>query len=311
MSDEIFELTDVEVDTLGLVKRGANRESFFLLKADSADTADVSPAIAASLWQRITQVIAKAFHNEATIAAAATTDKTASTEAPEVAEVEVEADAVESEEVEDETPAQTPAQTPVAAAELETPVAETPVAETVETAKTETTIESAPSPTDVCVEIAHNAQKEFAMSDVDVEKAAAMRLTELEKANQDLLLRVEKAEQEAAHEREQRERATFLAKAQSYAGLPCSPGELADHLYWLAKTDAAREAWLAEVLQTVSNLLSDAALFAELGTSAVPDDAGELSKAAKAEDPAAALLAVSKEAQLRYLYERRAAIKGA
>jgi len=47
---ETFELTDVEVDTLGLVTRGANREEFFLLKQDTASEPEEKAARSVLKW---------------------------------------------------------------------------------------------------------------------------------------------------------------------------------------------------------------------------------------------------------------------
>ena len=64
--DVIFELSDIEVETLGLVNQGANREEFFLMKnADGQDVlepteATITDAITKTIWQKFTGLFQKA-----------------------------------------------------------------------------------------------------------------------------------------------------------------------------------------------------------------------------------------------------------
>ena len=64
--DVIFALSEVEVDTLGLVNQGANREEFFLMKnaegqvEDGTTENDVATDVTKTVWQRIMGLFQKA-----------------------------------------------------------------------------------------------------------------------------------------------------------------------------------------------------------------------------------------------------------
>lgn len=66
MNDEIYELKDVQVDTLGLVSRGANGEDFFLLKTEdtnaeiaggdevqASDQSEMEEKVTKTIWQKL------------------------------------------------------------------------------------------------------------------------------------------------------------------------------------------------------------------------------------------------------------------
>jgi len=95
-----------------------------------------------------------------------------------------------------------------------------------------------------------------------------------------------------------------LAKAQTYTAFPVPASELADHLYWLSKTDAARFTWFESVIKAVDNTLHDANLFVEKGTNA-PVENDAISAALKSADPRAALLALDRNQAQAYLQAMR------
>ena len=133
-------------------------------------------------------------------------------------------------------------------------------------------------------------------------------ISALEKA--DLLARLEKAEKALAEAHEEKERQVFISKAQArMSDLPCNSTELADQLYFISKADPKRAEWWEANLVAWSNILNDASLFVEKGTSAPSEVSEPVAKAAASADPKAALLAVKSADAWRYVAERQQATK--
>ena len=147
-----------------------------------------------------------------------------------------------------------------------------------------------------------------------VEKSA--KEVELEKSVADLLARVEKAEQDAARERDARERATWIQKAANMPlGLPTE--EFATHMHWLAKTNATEAQWFESAFNAISKQLEDSNLFIEKGTQRIPEEMDLVGKAnaliakGEAKSFADALLSLPAADQAAYLAKRRKAVKDA
>jgi len=138
-----------------------------------------------------------------------------------------------------------------------------------------------------------------------VEKAALeSRLTELEKANAALVAEVEKA-------REERDRETYIAKANSFAAIPVAPVELGEQLHALAKWDAKRLSFWTDLLKSVDAMAADAELFIEKGTAFTPEQPDALAVIAKSDDPKAEILKLSKKDAEAYLRSVRSRAKSA
>ncbi len=282
-NDETFELSDIDVTTLGLVRDGANREEFFLVKsADGTSEITEEPAISKSLWQRVVGLFKTAIEAE-------------------VATLKLEDVRVEG------TP------------EMVTSMGLSDISHTTELVS-DVTVESVPATEVVAdenksiTEIPASAELMQAItlevtSMSDEAQIDMTKLADLEKANVDLLARLTAAEQEIAKEKEGRERDTFLAKARTLTALPISPDELADHMYWLSKTDAKRAEWFEAILKAVDNMVTDAGLFVEKGTS--KGTAGDaIEQASKSADPRTALLAINPVAAEAYLKQARQSARG-
>lgn len=284
----ITELSDVQVETLGLVTQGANREEFFLLKSDT-DTTDVTESITAApeanLWTRFLKLFQKTVDTEMAELAKAEAEVAPVTES--VAEITPEPEPVVASEIISEV---TPAETVVEAKQLEK------VSESVESLTTSEPESEASEP--------QTSNLEATMEDT-VEKAALeSRLTELEKANAALVAEVEKA-------REERDRETYIAKANSFAAIPVAPVELGEQLHALAKWDAKRLSFWTDLLKSIDALAADAELFIEKGTAFTPEQPDVLAVIAKSDDPKAEILKLSKKDAEAYLRSVRSRAKSA
>lgn len=279
MTDERYELSDVEVDTLGLVTRGANKEEFFMLKSAEADaltgkadntdidSAEPTDVVSESVWRRIAEVIRKAFTMEM---------------------VDNEATPVELTDTTETTPTEPVAEAVAEKSEPPAPEAD-PVVNDVE--KTEPVMDSESNESTLKESVAMDentfvskAEHESVVQEVAVLKAAL------------------------AQAQEEKERAVYLTKAQSYTSLPVSPSELADHLFWLSKTDSARYDWFESVIKALDNTMHDANLFVEKGTS-TPIENDAITAALKSADPRAALLAMDRSSANAYLQAVRKAVQ--
>jgi len=282
----ITELSDVQVETLGLVTQGANREEFFLLKSDTNDVATVAGDITAAatpetnLWTRFLKLF----------------QKTVDTEMAELVKAETEVEPVAEVTLEPEPEPEPEAASEVIPAET---VVEAKQLEKVSELESMTT----PKPESEASE-PQTSNPEATMEDT-VEKAALeSRLTELEKANAALVAEVEKA-------REERDRETYIAKANSFAAIPVAPVELGEQLHALAKWDAKRLSFWTDLLKSVDAMAADAELFIEKGTAFTPEQPDALAVIAKSDDPKAEILKLSKKDAEAYLRSVRSRAKSA
>lgn len=289
-SEETYELTNVAVDTLGLVTQGANRETFFLLKADETAPTEATLAEAPNLWQRFLRFMSKAMDAELATLPEATATSTPETPAGDVTEV----GNISKEEVTEEVEPIT--EVPVAEVTKEEPATE-PILET--NAVPESSLADAP----VVVETTKSGEA-HAMEDTVEKSELAQRLTELEKANANLLAEIAKAQDE-------RDRAAMLTKAQTYAALPVAPVELADRLHALAKWDAGQLTFWTDLLKSVDALVQD--VYAERGSTVYHEQAQPdvVQTVIKSNDPRAALLSMSRKDAENYLRDVRNRVRKA
>jgi hypothetical protein len=293
-TDETYELSDVEVLTLGLVNQGANKAEFFLMKADNG--ADEKPAKEADAVND--QVVTDQSELDVAVEKASTSiwRKLLS-----LFKSNVEQELIEAE----------PPTYPIT--ETVTQHTEQPLPDIEKiSAEPETTTVATPAPHIPVTEETMTEQttvQPVAVSDLLVEKMAT-----LEKDRDDLRTRLEKAEREAAQERDARERLTYLEKAQSFAIVPVKPDELAEQLHWLAKTEPKREQFWEGILKAMDTIAKDNA-FIEVGTSKSPAEMSVLEKAqsmvenGKAKSLKEALLAIPKNEQEAYVKSRRQAVR--
>jgi len=235
-----LELSDVQVDTLGLVTDGAAKETFFLLKsAEPQEGTDPEPVVPVVDEAALTKsVVTRLF--EAIVGKRAPSSLATEDAAEEAVEKEV------SESIPDEPEA-----------ELET-----------ETLKSDTdTGQDSEAPITGTKDVEKGVDS---MSDET--NVVDTRLADLEKSlkaqqdrEADLLARLEKAEQDARNERELREREVYVTKASNLGNFPVPSAELGEQLHWLSKQDEAREQFWTELLKAIQNSLDDAALFVEKG----------------------------------------------
>jgi hypothetical protein len=302
---EINELTDVEVETLGLVTRGANREEFFLLKAAGdltvcaacnkpyatdqmtmVDGKPVCPDCAKAEDEQDEGEVSKT-HESALEAATQTiwqrlvaNIKKALAEPTFAADNPVEENAAKVSEPEitkQEIIQALPAvdETAVVAPEPEPEVVPEPVAKQ--------------EPTPVT-----NTQTEAFMAENEV----------IAKADFDALaVRLEKAEAELAKSQGEKERAVWLQKAQTYSYMPVSSTDLAEQLQYLAKAAPTRAEWWMDVLKACDNMVKDSGLFVEKGTTIEAEDA--VSKVVKSDNPRDAALNMPRAEAEAYLRDVR------
>lgn len=284
----ITELSDVQVETLGLVTQGANREEFFLLKSDTTAENQTTPET--NLWTRFLKLFQKTVDTEMAELAkteAEVPEPATETPEPEVVLAEPAPDGITIPEGEITEPTSS---APMTVAEV-TPELPAPVVE--------------PEP-EVEASEPQTSNLEATMEDT-VEKAATElegRLAELEKANAALVAEVEKA-------REERDRETYIAKANSFAAIPVAPVELGEQLHALAKWDAKRLSFWTDLLKSIDALAADAELFIEKGTAFTPEQPDALAVIAKADDPKAEILKLSRKDAEAYLRSVRSRAKSA
>lgn len=282
----ITELSDVQVETLGLVTQGANREEFFLLKSDTTAENQTTPET--NLWTRFLKLFQKTVDTEMAELAkteAEVPEPATETPEPEVVLAEPAPDSIAIPEGEITEPTSS---APMTVAEV-TPELPAPVVE----------------PESEAVE-PQTSNLEATMEDT-VEKTANElegRLAELEKANAALVAEVEKA-------REERDRETYIAKANGFAAIPVAPVELGEQLHALAKWDAKRLSFWTDLLKSIDALAADAELFIEKGTAFTPEQPDALAVIAKADDPKAEILKLSRKDAEAYLRSVRSRAKSA
>ncbi len=266
MPEPIYELSDVEVDTLGLVTRGANREEFFLLKAE--DAVPVTPEVETAtqnIWQRLLATIKKALTEPSF------NDMPVATEP--VAEVTAEIVTKDTTNIVTTIPGdvqvvynqETPIESNVDKQET-TPVTNIPTVSQPETREVPMTEEF----------------NTVAKADFDA-----------------ITVRLEKAEAELVKANEEKERGAWLQKAQTYSYMPVSSSELAEQLHWLAKAATTRAEWWMTVLKACDNMIHDSGLFVEKGTTIEAEDA--VSKVLKSADPRTAALNLPRAEAEAYL----------
>jgi hypothetical protein len=144
-------------------------------------------------------------------------------------------------------------------------------------------------------------------STVQLPPEVVAQLEELKKQNESFATELQKARDEAT-------RRDWLEKARGVSALPVKAEELADQLVFLAKSDAARADWWMNTLSAVANQLQDGGLFAETGTSTVPEGTNPLENEAlikgdNMESIRASLLSVSPDKAAQYLKDRRRALR--
>jgi len=324
---ELNELYDVEVDTLGLVTRGANRETFILLKSTNEEgelgedttqvqepsepqvqkeanvEANTGNTIERSLWQRIIGIFKKALEEELEGQLGDSGDEPDSPPSTNAAEVtEKVEDATEVDKSGDDTPQslpdeqsqQLPTNSGLSAAILEVTATDL----TAGLSKQEDIMDE---------------NTEVTKADV-IEKSA--KEVELEKSVSDLMARVEKAEQDAARERDAREHATWVQKAANITiGVPID--DYANHMHWLAKTNSKEAEWFESAFNAIAKQMEDSNLFVEKGTQRIPEDMDIVGKAnalvakGDAKSFTDALLSLPAAEQSTYLAKRRKAVKNA
>jgi len=304
--EQVYELSDVDVLSVGLVMNGANREEFFLVKsADGTETpvAD-TPAPKPNLWERIKAFVKGAVEEE--VEAQFPEDETPTTELGE-----------------SETPVESPAKGTETSETTPTETASTPNTEYLKTeaGDDKTAGANAPEETPMAentiVQEAEKGAQSPATVQMTLPPEVVAKLEELGalKAQvaeiSDLKARVEKAEARAAAETEKAERQSYLEKATKYMALPVAATELADHLYKLAKASPDEAKWVESLLNAADNALVTAGIFKEFGTSTTPETATGLEKAqamvtkGEAKDIAEALLKLTPAEQATLLNQSR------
>lgn len=290
---EEYELSNVQVDTLGLVTAGANEEEFFLFKANS-DESGSDESLHQNWFQRLadglTNLVRRSLDQELEKALQSLEPISQPVAEDNVMELGEVCPAVEEQ------------------VQVEPEVEKTDVSlESVSEAEDEVTAEKSAEQTPIKE---NDGDEEIEMSENVSAPVEDVEKVQLEATLAELQTRLEKAEQVAAQERELRERREWLIKSEGYT-LPIPAEELADYLYWLNKQDSGRAEWLQGLLKAVSAQLQDAALFTESGTSRAPDLVDEVAKAMREKDPRNALLNISPQAAQKYLAERHRELREA
>lgn len=287
---QVYELSDVDVLSVGLVTRGANREEFFLVKSEDGTPEEDIPAPKPNLWERIKAFVKGAV--EAEVEAQFPED-----EMP--GESEEEPGVVVPGPTSEETPA-----TKTEAGDKESAGAsapeETPMAEETQVKETE---KGAQPPATVKWELPPELMAQIAK--IGALEAKAAKVDGLEAK----LVQVEK---ERDAEKELREKQEYVEKAAGYIALPTKASELADHLYKLAKAAPEEAKWFEALLNAADNALVTAGIFKEYGTSTSPETMTALEKAenmvtkGEAKDIAEAMLKLTPAEQATILNESRA-----
>jgi len=279
---EIFELSEVEVETLGLVTQGANRESFFLLKNKEGVMKDVMEDVQPEVETTARSVLGwlgTLFKH-----AAESSDLKPDIEKEDVVTEEVQAVVAEVEQATEQVePAVKEATKEIVKEELNMSDEKDVKAPVEEPRVTKTEIKVEP--------VIEKAEAKIDLSAIEKRQA------ELEKANQEL-------HAELTKQRDLREREVMFVKAQSYGQMPIAAKELADQLHWLSKEDATRYEWWSELLRTLDNQLSDASIYTEKGTTQITD---AVETAMKSGNVTEGLLAMTPAQQMEYIRKHRKA----
>ncbi len=323
--EQLNELTDVEVLTVGLVTRGANHEEIFLTKSDTTGDPATTPAttpdaesanLARRFWDKVRGLVRREIEKAQAIEGGEEEGEEEEADKEECAKStplpEQMADDKKDKGEDGECAKSAPPAEPTAedekkdkeeCAKSDPSQSATPAQDVTKTG------EGTPAQTSATTPLTP-LSKEADMAD-DNEKVL------LQKALDDLTVRLEKAETQARQERELRERQSYIAKADSFGYLPAKSAELGDFLYWLNKSDPARATYLEGLLRAVDNQLEDAGLFVEKGVSqgsageaTLMEKADALVKTGKATDLKDALLKMDPKEQAAYIQSRQAAVRG-
>jgi len=270
-TETIFELQDVQVETLGLVNRGANQEDFFLLKSEDREGDETSQnkvqesheskmeeKITKSVWQKLIDLF-----------------KTSVAELP------------EEETVEEDTVVE----------EKQGVITEQTTEEVIEEKSEELIIDSV---TEKIV-----TEKNMGESKMAEEQTAEV----ITKAMyDDLATKYADIAKELEAEKIEKAKISWVNKAAGFGYVPVASKELGEHLYNISKYDAKEADWLVDLLKSYDAMLQDSGFFMEKGTSTVESDVIE--KAMKADNVKDALLALPRSEAERYLREMRARVRG-
>lgn len=288
--DVIFELSEIEVETLGLVNQGANREEFFLMKnaEDQEVLSEIEAATADTITKTVWQRIMGLFQKAATEVMPNEVDET---EAEAEDEVESETITVAEAEVGKATPEELTSPTPTVVSPVVEPETE------VLAVKTAATTTTSVDPTTVVLIKEDQIMEENVMAENEFSKADYEAIAK----------RLELAETELAKAREEKAQQVWLTKTAGYGYLPVAQAELAGKLYSIAKLDGALAEWVAEVFKAVDNMVADSGMFVEKGHNIPEVDA--ITKAMQSADPKAALLGLPKAEAEAYLAAVRARSK--
>ena len=301
--EEIYTLTDVEVTRLGLVNRGANQEKFFLLK--SADTMDDTDAVVTnletkvtkSIWQKLVELI-KGSLVEENVFTDITMTNTGNTDA---------VDTIGNTNAVDTTDT-------VTISTHKSDVLSTDITTVTTTITTDTAATAVITTNTTDIDIVKNTSltpdSDSVVNDIplveNITKEGGPMPDEvtINKADYDsLLVRLEKTEAELVKSNEEKERQTYIAKAQLYGYIPVATTELAEQLHWLAKSDSARATWWEDVLKAMDNMVSDSSMFSERGAVQMPTTA--LDSVMKSADPKTAVMGLPKHEAEAYLRKVR------
>jgi len=136
------------------------------------------------------------------------------------------------------------------------------------------------------------------------------KVDEIEKSLGD---RIEKAEKEAEKKADELEKRAYLEKAAEFRALPAKVEELGEKLHAINKSVGKDEMdWLVSLLKAVDNQLGAAGIFSEIGTSKTPEEAKLYEKVEKAQsdgNPAEALLAMPAAEQAQILDDMKKGAK--
>lgn len=279
LTPELYELSEMMVDTVGIVGKGANNQMFFLLKSEDTPMEELTepgPATDETFWAKV-----RGIAQEVVKAAMPKMTRRHTAEMPDDME----------EEMDDEP--------------VDEPADENAELDRVPDGKKGKRIMSKEQGDDVSKAVTDQLEA--------IQKANEARIEAIEKQYQaklaEMTQQVETSKQEIAKAVEQRERMEWLEKARGFVTLPVSPTEVAERLHAIAKSAPEQIEWLEGLLRAADHELTQAGLFAEIGTTRVPDEAtpeGKVEKSVKGgKNPVDALLSLSIQEQEALLKEMR------
>lgn len=298
---ELNELTDIEVVTLGLVRSGANRREYLLLKSQEEPvTVDLSGIEDAS---ELGEQIKPGFFEKLAATFRAELDKWRGEAAAEIVSESEGGDVdpsnlPESSDIPvDNNGGPTPTEKDDASPERQvqgtclerlvqggdnpaTDGVDTP--EEAEMSEEQVIVEEQEVVEDAQVDVTPEDGVEDAPQTVEKADTVANHVDEVTKAKlDDALVRLQKTEELLAKEQERRERAEWLQKASVIVAIPVKADELADKLYAVAKHDLELAEWFTEALKAADAQAQEAGLFKERGTSQEGGESQDLDAACK------------------------------